>query len=540
MDSLILKHALVNAVEHGGKADFQAVLGRVLGEDPSLKGRIKEIVPEIKKVVQDVNSMPIDSQKSKLGEMGVSMEKRGEEERVLPPLENASAGKVVMRIAPNPNGPLHIGHARMVILNDEYAKMYKGKLILRFDDTDPKNPNKVPMRQAYRWIEQDLKWLGVKYGKVERASARLKTYYRYFETFLKMGMAYVCTCDAEKWAEDVRKNRKGCPCRELDASENLSRWKRMLSWRFKQGQAVGRIKTDLREPDPAAVDWVAFRIVDKPEHPLVGKGSKVWPMLDFASAMDDRDFGVTHILRGKDLMISEKRQKVIYEKMGWPYPITKVYGKVITTDDMVVSKSKIADGIKSGKYAGYDDPRLALLMAYRRKGILPQAIRDYIVDMGVNESETTINQEKLFAENRKLLDMKADRYMAVLDPVRVSLEGKRRVVAVPYHPAKKSRRKVALDARAVFVESSDAPALKAGRAELMYAEKKPKGLQKIHWVSKPNVRIKIVTPDAKTVAGVAEPGVARLKKGAIIQFYRIGFFRVDKAGKSPVLYFAHK
>ncbi len=135
MRDLIYKHALLNAVEYGGKGDVQAVLGKVIAEEPSVKERIKEIIGEIKKIVADVNSLSADEQKNLLKKLGVEIEEKKIIRSGLPELPNAITGKIIMRLAPYPSGPLHIGNARMVILNDEYVKRYKGKLLLVFDDT---------------------------------------------------------------------------------------------------------------------------------------------------------------------------------------------------------------------------------------------------------------------------------------------------------------------------------------------------------------------------------------------------------------------
>ncbi|MFH8132449.1 MAG: glutamate--tRNA ligase family protein, partial [Candidatus Aenigmatarchaeota archaeon] len=135
MENEILKHCLINAVKYGGKAKVDAVLGKILAEKPELKDRRKELVEKIKKIVKEVNSLSLEEQKKKLEELGVEIEKPKVEKKELPPLPNAEVGKVVMRLAPYPSGPLHIGNARMVILNDEYVKRYKGKLFLVIDDT---------------------------------------------------------------------------------------------------------------------------------------------------------------------------------------------------------------------------------------------------------------------------------------------------------------------------------------------------------------------------------------------------------------------
>ncbi len=563
----ILPYCLHNAIEYEGKANPGSVLGKVLGENEDLRKSVPEVKKAVEEVVKEVNKLDLGEQKKRLEKSGVKFEKKEREEKGLPDLPDAKEGKVIMRMAPNPNGPLHIGHSRMIILNDEYVKKYGGSLILRFDDTDPKNPNKVPMKEAYKMIEDGLQWLGVSYSRVERASARLDIYYKYFEELLKKGHAYVCTCEQEKWSQLVRVGGGKCPCRDLEIKENTDRWKKMLESKFREGQAVGRMKTH-SEPDPAIRDWVTFRIIDNPEHPMMDKKMKVWPMLDFASAIDDFEFKITHIIRGKDLMISEKRQRVLYDYMGWKYPVTKVYGKFMTTEDMVVSKSKIMEGIKSGVYSGLDDPKLALLMAFKRRGILPQAIRNYIINLGINEAETTVDLEILFSENKKLIDKEADRYMVVLDPEEMDVSepvknSGIKSAEIKYHPDKKETRKIVLSNK-LFVSGEDFKNLKGKDARLIdlfnvkldrnavYSKSQEFGFEtkKIQWVAMEGdgqnpsrtetVKVKLVTPEG-VKEGVGEKALLKLKPDDMIQMLRIGFGRVDSVAKDQItIYFAHK
>ena len=179
---LILKYALLNAVQHDGKANVQAVLGKIISENPKVRNEIKEIIPEIKKIVAEVNSLSVDEQKKKVKELGLKIEKKKvEEERELPPLPNVKKyKKIVMRMAPFPSGPLHIGNARMALLNDEYVKKYKGKLLLVIDDTIGSEA-KIPTKEAYPLVKEGLKWLGVKWHKIIYKSDRMKLFYEWAE-----------------------------------------------------------------------------------------------------------------------------------------------------------------------------------------------------------------------------------------------------------------------------------------------------------------------------------------------------------------------
>ncbi len=543
------KHALLNALEYGNASE-KAVAGKVFAEIGEMRKRAKEILKIVGEVVSEVNSLSPGEIEKLCSELKIEKDrKRKKEEKNLPPLPVEKGEKPVFRIAPNPNGPLHIGHARMAVLNDYYAKRYSGKLILRFDDTDPKNPAKKPVKDAYELIREDLRWLGVKWEQEVIASLRLNIYYRYFEGCLKRGIAYICTCDAEQWRKTVREERKPCPCRSRKAEENIELWKKMLSHEFKEGEAVGRIKTSLVERDPAVIDWVAFRIVDNPEHPLYEENPpKVWPTLDFASAIDDRLCGVTHIIRGKDLAVCEKRQRALYHALGWRYPKVFVFGKIFS-EEFVFSTSRMREQIEKGVYSGFDDPRLATLRAFRKRGITAQAIRNYILSLGLSEAETSFDPKILYAENRKIIDSIAKRFFFVKEPVKIELSTLPfENVKAPLLPDKSEYREIKAG-KEIFVEKEDFERLEGKEVRLMHfcnviLERKAevtgienKSIPKIHWVCAENfVKAKLIYPE-RIVEGVAEKNVERVNKDEVVQFERVGFARCDK---KLVFYFAHK
>src|SRR3989344_6772583 len=232
MDDLILKHVLYNSVKYD-KVDVNSILGKIIAENPEAKKDIKSAIEKIKKIIKEISNLSIEEREKRLEKY--SFEKKEEKKELELPDIN---GKVMMRFAPNPNGPIHIGHARQAILNSYFCDKYKGDFILRFDDTDAKV--KIPMKEAYKWSEEDLKWLGIKIKKVVRQSSRFKIYYKYAEELIKKGNAYVCTCKNFKELVDKKKE---CPCRKLKPEENMKRWKLMFS-KYKDGEAVLMIKTD--------------------------------------------------------------------------------------------------------------------------------------------------------------------------------------------------------------------------------------------------------------------------------------------------------
>jgi len=194
--------------------------------------------------------------------------------------------------------------------------MYHGLFYLRFEDTDPRlKKSALPF---YDFIREDLTWLGCKWDREFIQSDRVPIYYEHVEKLLKEEHAYVCTCPREEFREKVTA-RKSCPCRDLASEEQLARWKRMLDGTYGEGKAVVRIKTDMNHPNPAVRDWPAFRIIDaeKHPHPRVRSKYRVWPLYNFACGVDDHLLGVTHIIRGKEHLTNQTRQKYMYQHFGW-------------------------------------------------------------------------------------------------------------------------------------------------------------------------------------------------------------------------------
>lgn len=548
MRDLIYKHALLNAVEHEGKADEKAVLGKAIAEDSSLKKKINEVIQEIKRIVTDVNSFSLDDQKKLLDKFGVQREERKIIQAGLPELPNV-ARKVVMRLAPYPSGPLHIGNARMVILNDEYAKRYKGKLILVFDDTIG-SEEKFTIPEAYKMIVDGLKWLDVKYHKVFYKSDRLKIFYHVTEELIEKDAAYLCECDVES----LRNNRNqgiACKHREQSIETNLKKWEMMLKGKYKEGKATVRLKTDMQHPNPAFRDRVLLRVAER-KHPRVGKKYKVWPMLEFSWAVDDHLLGVTHVLRGKDLVIEDMMEEFIWNVMGWNKPELLHYG-ILNFEGVKLSKTEARKLIEKKVYKGWDDPRVWTLQSLEKRGVQPEAIRSFVVSMGLSLADVSVPVEILYAENRKLIDKKSNRYFAVLDPVLISVKKtKVKSTKALLHPdfQKRGSRKIPVNANKIYVERNDFEKFHDNEVGLMnlFSVRLKKNsemtskdvkyeIQKIHWVSKPNVKIKIVMPNGKELNALAEPAIKKLRRGDIVQFPRIGFARLDKG---MTFYFAHK
>ncbi len=551
LQEIIRKHAMSNRVQYG-KANGKAVLGKVLAEFPEAKKDMKGLIAEVKSIIKDVNSMPFEELRGLEIEKTQSYKKSG---IALP----GSPSKVRTRFAPNPNGPATIGSGRGIVVNAELARKHKGEFIVRFDDTDPKT--KKPLPEAYDWYLEDCEWLDSKPDEVYYASERIEKYYEFAEKLIKMEKAYVCFCSQEEFKK--LKDEKGeCPHRGTSSKKNLKLWKDMLKGKYKDGESVLRIKTDIEHKDPALRDWVAFRII-KEEHPRTGKKHIIWPMLDFESAIEDHILSVTHIVRGKDLMDSERRQRFIYEYLDWDYPVTLHWGRVKVEEFGRLSTSEIRKGIEDGKYTGWDDPALPTLRALRRRGISPEAIRKFILALGINENDISISMENLFAENRKIMDPEANRYFFVPGPVKMIVRGVPRAkVKIPLHPSFRERgyREYVLKpdkgAISLSIPEEDAKNFKEGdEIRLMnlfnvkirkkgkgiiaeYLPEKNLNVPKIQWL-KDSIPAEILLPGG-SLKGICETSCKDIKLNDIIQFERIGFCHLENKNDRLVFCFGHR
>lgn len=423
--NIVRKYALQNAVEYNGAGQAGSVLGRILGERKDLRSKARELKVLVDFEVKEANNMAQNEGLSAVRELleNTNPEALNRQKQVkrtgLKDLPNAIHGKVVLRFAPNPNGPLTLGHARGVTINSEYAKIYDGKVVLRFDDTDSKV--KPPLKDAYHWIEEDYEWLtGKKPDVIVRASERMDVYMDYAVRMLKDNFGYVCTCPAEVFKE-LRDNSEECPCRNKETKENLSEWEKMEEGALEEGMAVVRVKTDMNLPNPALRDWPALRI-QHTSHPMVGEKYKVWPLLDFQSAVEDYEQGVTHIIRGKDLMDSTRKQTLLYNHFGWNYPETLYWGRVKIHEFGRFSTSGMRKEIENKNYSGWDDPRLPTLRALRRRGFDSEAMKDFWIDLGLTQKDISVSLKTIESFNSSKIDSNCERRVFVRNPKLLKLK----------------------------------------------------------------------------------------------------------------------
>ncbi len=543
------RYAIRNAFDHKGKADMGALVGKLKALYP--ESNPKELVPIAKKAVERVNNMGMDEIRREYEHF----EKEGFELKIpekkvgLLDLDWAADEPMITRFAPNPSAPIHMGHARPAILCYLYSKKYNGKFILRFDDTDPKI--KKPMEGGEQLFLDDLAWLGIHPDLVTRSSDRMEIYYDYMHQIVGMGKAYVCTCEVEGWKEKKIRG-EACPCRDLSSEENTQRLDQMLNHTFKEGEAVLRIKTDLEAEDPAERDWSAARVVDHPQHYRV-KDKHLWPTYNFASAIDDHLMNISLIIRGQQHTSNVKKQEWLFKHFGWTYPHSFHHG-LIMMQGAELSKSKILAGIASGKYKGWDDPRLFTIQSLRRKGFNPQAFIDLMIDLGVKTSDTMLDLEVLATFNKKYVQ-DAPSIPFIQDPVALETD------FVPATHVNVDGREYDLKAgtQSFLVSKADAANWKVGttlRLRNAYIVKvnhadeykinaqfvstaKLENTTQTNWLPG-GVDTRITMPDNTFVYGVADEALFLMKEGDEVLLPGFGYCRVDEKTESEIrLWFTH-
>jgi glutamyl-tRNA synthetase len=556
-DTLFL-FALQNAVRHKSLPKAGTVIGMVMGRHPEFRDRAKEVSALMPGVIGEVAALSPGEREARLAELSPELAEDLARPRVhvreLPELENARSG-VVMRFAPNPSGPLHLGHARAAVLNDAYVRRYGGKYILRIEDTDPKRVDP----EAYRMVPEDLAWLGLTIHEVVYQSDRFDLYHRYGKELIRRGGAYVCFCENVQFRE-MKLARAACPCRGKTIEENLDLFERMLAGEYGEGEVTVRVRTDLEHPDPAMRDFPVFRVLKEPLHPRVE--ATVYPLMNFSVTVDDHLLGVTHVIRGKDHIANTRRQRYIYDYFGWPVPVYRHYGRM-GIEGVILSTSQMREGIRSGTYQGWDDIRLGTLRALARRGIDPAAVREAMIDIGIGDTDISFSWDNLYAHNRVLVDPRADRYFFVPDPVRLNVEGAPVETAFallhPNDPTRGRRELVFLgEVLLPRKELSGSPGLlrlkdlfnvrvvsEGDGYSLAYAggdlaEARAARAPIVQWLPAESNIPGILLTQEGPVAGAFEAG-AGCVPGTVVQFERVGFARIDRVEPQELIaYFCHR
>jgi glutamyl-tRNA synthetase len=563
VDQRIRRLVLENSLAHDGEARPGPILSRLLASDASLRSLTSQLGPAVAASIREVGSLSAEERSAELMRLGGPEATAGKSSRAssdggFPDLPGAVDGTVVLRMAPFPSGALHIGNARMLYVNDEYRRRYHGKLLLVFDDTIGSEEKRI-YPELFDVILHDLEIAGVPVDAVHYKSDRLALTYEWARRVIDRDGAYVCVCPQQLLGENRRAGR-ACPERAQPREETVAQWTRMLSGGLAPGEAVLRLRTDLADPDPAFRDRVLFRISDL-DHPRVGHRWRVWPLLEFSWAVDDIELGITHVLRGKDLVMEDRMEEYVWRLLGIVGPPFVHWG-MLRVAEAKISKSKGYAQVKSGEYDGWADPRTWSIDSLERRGISTEALRRFTMAFGMSLADIEVPAETLYSENRQVIDATTVRRAFVSPAVRVDVEGypadlaevelanhpdrpelgRRRVRAGPSfwlpgsdvagHLGEEVRLKDLVNIQ--LASSESAPGVVAAR----FTSRENRRLPRLQWIGVEGaVPVDLLDLDGSHRTGTGEAALRTARPSDIVQFERVGFVRIEAnwvPGTEPV------
>nr|CAH7725356.1 unnamed protein product [Callosobruchus chinensis] len=493
-------------------------------------------------------------------------------------LPGAEMGKVVVRFPPEASGYLHIGHAKAALLNQYYQEAFQGKLIMRFDDTNPAKEN-VHFEKV---ILEDVAMLEIKPDMFTHTSQYFDLMLEYCEKLLKEGNAYVDDTEAELM-KTQREQKIESANRSNSVEKNIAMWEEMKKGTQKGQQCCVRAKIDMQSPNGCMRDPTIYRCKNEP-HPRTGDKYKVYPTYDFACPIVDSIEGVTHTLRTMEYHDRDPQFYWFIDALGLRKPYIWEYSRLSMTNT-VLSKRKLTWFVSEGLVDGWDDPRMPTVRGVLRRGMTVQGLKEFIIAQGSSRSVVFMEWDKIWAFNKKVIDPIAPRYTALdyKDLVPVFVEGaKEECTSVPKHPknTEVGNKEVWVGPK-ILIDQVDAECLKEGEnatfinwgnlrikkihranGQITKVEAQPnledkdyKKTLKLTWlaetekadftptwcvyfdhiISKPllgkdeDFKQYVNHETRKEVQMLGDPELKKLKKGDIIQLQRRGFFRVDVA-----------
>jgi len=561
----IRKMALQNAFEHEGETRDKIILGKILGTKPEFRNKVKEISEEIAEIVSSINKLSSEEQEREIKENFPELlapKEKIEEREGLPELKDAEQGKVITRFPPEPNGYPHIGHAKAAIINSEYAKMYGGKFILRMDDTNPE----AERMEYHAAIKVGLEWLGIEFDIVKSTSDDMELFYEKGIELINLGKAYICTCKREDISKN-RRERKACKCSMEDIEKNNKSWEKMND-KFKPGDAVVRFRGDMKADNAVMRDPVLFRIIEG-KHYTLGEKYRIWPSYDMAVAIEDSIDGVTHAYRSKEFELRKELIDAILDALKMRKPTQGFFSR-LEFKGMPISKRIIKPLIEEGKVTWYDDPRLPTLEALKRRGIKPEAIRKFIMSLGLTKANTLAPFDALEAFNRKFVDADSIRLFMVSNAKKLTVKNlPTSSIEIPNHPINDMGKRIIEIDENFYISGNDTQNIKEGtqirllglgnvvitkqgiELEGEFVENGEKrDIPKIQWVPQKTAhKIKMIIPKTLFIGDefnedsleeldvFTEPHYLQLKEGEEIQFVRFGYCRKDSQNQAI---FTHK
>ena len=559
-EDLVFKHSLFNASQHAGKANLGSIINKIIAEKPELKSDIKNLMNEIKPIVEKINSMSPEKQIELLQKDFPNMKSKTkhDEKFPLPSLPNFNSyEKIITRFSPNPNGHLHIGHVKAFRLDLRYAQKHSGKLFLRFDDTNP-----IAIKtEFYNEILENLDWMGIIPDQITYTSDYLDEIYKISTQMFYDNHLYICECESDL----IKNNRLKKQTCEHSLSDNSD--KQISDFLSSRINGVVRFKGDMKSDNTAMRDPIMLRLVVG-EHPRTGKKYNIWPTYDLAAPITDCLEKVSHALRSKEFELRDELYNEITQ-------ILSNQGKVKSRPSLVsfsrlsmkgspTSKSNIKSLLDKGQIDNWHDIRLVTLSALHKRGFIPEGISNFVDSLGLSKSESSPDFELLASFNRKARDKSDKRYFFVPNPVKLQINNVPiKSITLNHHPTENLGNRTIELSDEFYVSHDDVDSLNAGdEIRLMdlfnikiiektntitadYTSTKPlSNLKKIQWVSHDGIDFNLLIPDNEkyTIAsdgsfeflpdslttrnGIAESHCKTLTEGDMLQFNRIGFCRV--------------
>ena len=382
--------------------------------------------------------------------------------QIINDIDSGLHNQIQTRFPPEPNGYLHIGHAKSICLNFGLAKEYKGNCNLRFDDT---NPVKEDM-EFVESIQNDVKWLGFDWnGQIRYTSDYFEDLYRYAKELINKGLAYVCFLDADETREyrgSLKEPGHNSPYRDSTIEENIYLFEKMKAGEFAEGECVLRAKIDMTSPFMCMRDPTLYRIRFKKHHQTANEW-KIYPMYDFAHCISDGLEGITHSLCTLEFQNNRNLYDWILDNLDdfkKPNRPHQYEFSRLNLEYTVMSKRKLQKLVEDGFVSGWDDPRMPTLSGLRRRGYSPSSIHNFVQKIGVSKVDSTTDIKILEDSIRDELNANCPRTMGVIDPIRVIIENypndSIETISAPNHPQNESMgdREIFFS-REIFIERDD-------------------------------------------------------------------------------------
>lgn len=553
MDELIEKYALANAIKYGGKASTGNIIGQIIQEKPEFKTKVKELHTKAAHIVAAINKLSLIEQRERLEKLAPELlEKKEHKEHDLFGFVEVKEGQsVISGFPPEPSKYPHIGHAKALFINYEFAKRHNGKFILRFDDTNPV----LAKDEFYKIHLENYSWLGIKPDSVEYATDAIERLHGFAEKLIEMGHAYVCNCEADT-VNALRYKGEPCPHRERSNKESLALWKTLSEG------SVLRLKIKSDHKNTAMRDPTIFRVITAP-HCRVANKFTVWPTYDFETSVMDGLEDVSHRFRTKEFELRNALHNHIQTLLGFR-PTTYIDFARFNMVGVESQGRVIREKVESGELLGWDDPSLTTIVALRRRGFTAQAIKSFVLATGITKNEATLTWDDLYVHNRRVLNEVAKRMFFVENPTPLTIIGApRKTVKLSFFPGSGNAERIFETAEEFLVSEEDVFDIEPGQLyrlmDCVNFEKDEKNVIKFHSADIETFRkhkgrimhflpanyagahTTIMMPDKTVKMGLAEQAVKTLKIGDIIQFERVGFCRLD-AIKDNIysFWFTHK